>query len=84
MDGVAAIDEVFAFPRRRAENFLRMDESGGGLGSDVGGGGVVVRVGVLERDFPRERTMMIDESMKGEQTNKRQTPLTRPSVRIKY
>jgi len=38
MDDVATIDEVFAFPRRRADNFLRMEESGGGLGIGVGGG----------------------------------------------
>ena len=58
MDDVAAIDEVFAFPRRRAENFFRMEESGGGLGSNVGGG--VDGVGVLERDSPREQTMGLD------------------------
>ena len=50
------VDDVFRFPRRRAEViFLRMEGSGGGLGIDVGGG--VVGAGVLERDFPRERTM---------------------------
>ena len=59
MDNVAVIDEVFTFPRRRAENFFRMEESGGGLGIDVGGG--VDGVGVLERDFPRERTMGLDD-----------------------
>ena len=59
MDDVAAINDVFAFPRRRAENFFRMEESGGGLGSDVGGG--VDGVGVLERDFPCERTMGLND-----------------------
>ena len=58
MDDVAAVDEVFGFPRRtRAENFFRMEESGRDWGTDVGGG--VDRVGVLERDFPRERTMEV-------------------------
>jgi len=59
MDDAAAVDEVFTFPRRRAEIFLRMEESGGGLGIDVGGG--VVGVGVLERDVARERTMGLDD-----------------------
>ena len=54
----AVVDEVFRFPRRRAEIFLRMEESGGGLEIDVGGG--VVRVGVLERDVPREQSMGLD------------------------
>ena len=55
MDGVAATEEVPTFPRRRAENFFRMDEAGGDLRIEVGG--VVDRVGVFERDFPFERTM---------------------------
>jgi len=54
MDGVAAIDEVFTFPRRRAESFIRMEEPGGDLGVNVGG----VRVGVFARDFPCERTIV--------------------------
>ena len=59
MDDVAAIDEVFAFPRRRAENFSRREESGGDLGIDAGGG--VDRVGDFGRDLPRERTMGLDD-----------------------
>ena len=55
MDDVS-VDDAFAFPRRRAEIFFRMEESGVDLGIDVGGG-VVVRVGVFERDLPCERTM---------------------------
>jgi len=58
MDDVAAVDEVFTFPRRRAENFFRIEESGGDLG--IGAGGGVDRVGVLDRDFPCERTMGLD------------------------
>ena len=58
MDDVAD-DEAFAFPRRRAENFFRMEELGGDLGMDAGGG--AVRVGVLERDLPRERTIGLDK-----------------------
>jgi len=56
MENVAAVGGVFTFPRRRAESFLRMEESGGGLGMDVGGG--VAQVGVFARDFPCERTMV--------------------------
>ena len=58
MDDVA-VDEAFVFPRRRAENLFRMEESDGDLGIDVGGG--VVRVGVFERDLPPERTMGLDK-----------------------
>ena len=59
MDDGAAVDEVFRFPRRRAEILLRMEESGGGLGVDVGGG--VVRIGILERDALGGRTMGLDD-----------------------
>ena len=66
MDDVAAVDEVSAFPwRTSAENFFRMEESGGDSGTDVGGG--VDRVGALGRDFPRERTMGLDEGWAGRQ-----------------
>ena len=58
MDDVA-VDEVFAFPRRRVENFFQMEESDGDLRIDVGGG--VARAGVLGRGFPWERTMGLDK-----------------------
>ena len=68
MDDVAATDEVFAFTRRRTENFFRMEESGGDLGINVGGGIDVDRVGVLESDFdfPPERTIGLVD--RGQQT----------------
>ena len=57
MDDATAIDEaanVFRSPRCRVENFFRMKDSSEAVGVDVG-------VGVLERDFPRERNMGLDE-----------------------
>ena len=56
MDDATAIDEaasVLISPWCRVENFLRMKDSVGDVGVDVG----VAVVGVVELDFPRERTM---------------------------
>jgi len=56
MDDATATDEtasVFRSPRRRVEYFFWMNDSSGGGGVGVGIG----VAGVLERDFPRKRSM---------------------------